>query len=106
MLFAGNERLTGMTILAQPFSPAPRLDRTSPTPLPNALTAGEFRVLSLVAIGHSNSGIADHLCLSPKTVEGRLSSIFDKLGLQESRSANRRVLAVLQFLSWNAEGAR
>jgi DNA-binding CsgD family transcriptional regulator len=37
--------------------------------------------------------------LSPKTVETHIRGAFMKLGIRESPEANRRVLAVLAFLS-------
>lgn len=64
----------------------------------DALTERERDTLALMARGLSNAGIAERLHLSPKTVEGNTASIFTKLGLAPEASANRRVLAVLQFL--------
>lgn len=43
------------------------------------LTAGEQRVVDLLAIGSSNSAIAGELRLAPKTVRNRVSAIFAKL---------------------------
>ncbi|WP_232221638.1 response regulator transcription factor [Nocardioides sp. J54] len=63
-----------------------------------ALTARERSALGLMAQGLSNVAIADELCLSPKTVEAHVSSIFTKLDLPPSERDNRRVLAVLRFL--------
>lgn len=62
------------------------------------LTPREREVLSLMAQGRSNSAIADHLSIGEGTVEKHISSIFGKLGLEESASAHRRVLAVLAYL--------
>jgi DNA-binding NarL/FixJ family response regulator len=62
------------------------------------LTARERDVLSLMAEGRSNSAIADHLSISDGTVEKHISNIFGKLGLDESSSQHRRVLAVLTYL--------
>jgi len=62
------------------------------------LTARERDVLSLMAEGRSNSAIADHLSISDGTVEKHISNIFSKLGLDESSSQHRRVLAVLTYL--------
>ena len=62
------------------------------------LTAREREVLSLMAEGRSNAGIADQLFLSERTVEATCASVFRKLGLELSRDDNRRVLAVLQVL--------
>jgi DNA-binding NarL/FixJ family response regulator len=62
------------------------------------LTLRERDVLSLMAEGRSNSAIADHLSISDGTVEKHISNIFSKLGLDESGSQHRRVLAVLTYL--------
>jgi ATP/maltotriose-dependent transcriptional regulator MalT len=53
---------------------------------PNGLTAREVEVLQLVAVGHTNQGIADELFLSVKTVSRHLSNIYTKIGVS-SRSA-------------------
>lgn len=63
-----------------------------------ALTAKEREVLALVAEGHSNDRIADHLGVSDRTVETHTSRIFTKLGLPADPSTHRRVLAVLAHL--------
>ena len=62
------------------------------------LSAREREVLSLIAEGHSNPGIAERLVVSIKTVESHVHQIFVKLGLPESRESDRRVLAVLRYL--------
>ncbi|HEX7102697.1 MAG TPA: response regulator transcription factor [Nitrolancea sp.] len=62
------------------------------------LTSRERDVLSLMAEGRSNSAIADYLSISDGTVEKHISNIFGKLGLDESSSQHRRVLAVLTYL--------
>jgi DNA-binding NarL/FixJ family response regulator len=62
------------------------------------LTERERQVLALMAEGQSNQGIAEHLYLSPKTVETHVHRIFTKLGLFIDDSSHRRVLAVLTFL--------
>jgi DNA-binding CsgD family transcriptional regulator len=46
------------------------------------LTAQERRVARLVASGASNRQVADTLCLSTRTVESHLASVYRKLGLQ------------------------
>lgn len=45
------------------------------------LTEKEGEVLALVLRGHSNAGIAEHLCLSRSTVKTHMSHIFSKLGV-------------------------
>jgi DNA-binding NarL/FixJ family response regulator len=63
-----------------------------------ALTAREREVLSLMAEGRSNAGIAGALVVSVGAVEKHVASVFDKLGLPPSEGDNRRVLAVLRYL--------
>jgi serine/threonine-protein kinase len=63
-----------------------------------ALTAKEREVLALVAEGHSNERIAEHLGVSDRTVETHTSRIFTKLGLSADPTTHRRVLAVLAHL--------
>jgi DNA-binding NarL/FixJ family response regulator len=64
----------------------------------SALTVREREVLQMIAEGRSNAAIADALFLGIKTVESHVRSILQKLGIPESASDNRRVLAVLTFL--------
>jgi DNA-binding NarL/FixJ family response regulator len=62
------------------------------------LTRREREVLTLMAEGRSNAGIAAALVLSGGAVEKHVASIFGKLGLPPSEGDNRRVLAVLRYL--------
>ena len=62
------------------------------------LTPRELSVLSLIAEGRSNAGIAAALVVSAGVVEKHVASIFGKLGLPPSEADNRRVLAVLRYL--------
>jgi serine/threonine-protein kinase len=62
------------------------------------LSPREREVLSLVAEGLSNKGIADRLYVTERTVEAHVSQVFLKLTLDESPHSHRRVLAVLTFL--------
>lgn len=63
------------------------------------LTPREREVLTLMAEGRSNAAIAGRLFLSASAVTKHIASIFDKLGLAASGEDNRRVLAVLTYLS-------
>jgi DNA-binding NarL/FixJ family response regulator len=62
------------------------------------LTPRETEVLGLMAEGRSNAGIANALVLTVGAVEKHIASIFSKLGLTQSDSDHRRVLAVLTYL--------
>lgn len=64
----------------------------------DALTERERAVLSLMAQGLSNSALSTELCVSAKTVEAHVRSIFTKLDLTPDAGEHRRVLAVLAFL--------
>ncbi len=62
------------------------------------LTERERDVLSLIAEGRSNAGIAEALHLSVKTVEGHVAAVFRALDLHDEGTDNRRVKAALAFL--------
>jgi len=62
------------------------------------LTKREREVLSLMAEGRSNAGIAEQIVVTIAGVERHITSIFDKLGLAQSPEQHRRVVAVLKYL--------
>jgi DNA-binding NarL/FixJ family response regulator len=68
------------------------------TTLLDQLSPRELQVLAHMAEGRSNRAIGEHLHVELKTVETHVSRVFTKLGLDEDRRGNRRVLAVLTFL--------
>ena len=68
-----------------------------------SLTPRESEILAEMAQGKSNSAIATALYVTERAVEKHTNSIFSKLGLSEERDVNRRVKAVLVFLSQQAE---
>ena len=63
-----------------------------------SLTERETDVLALLAEGRSNAAIARQLWTTERTVETHVRHVFAKLGLFDSDSDNRRVLAVLTYL--------
>jgi DNA-binding NarL/FixJ family response regulator len=63
------------------------------------LTAREREVLSQMAQGCRNDTIATRLHLSVRMVEKHINSIFAKLGLSGDTDMDRRVTAVLIYLS-------
>jgi len=64
----------------------------------DVLTPRELEVLTLMAEGRSNAGIAESLVLTVGAVEKHIASIFQKLQLPPSDTDHRRVLAVLAYL--------
>jgi DNA-binding NarL/FixJ family response regulator len=62
------------------------------------LNERERAVLQRMAEGRSNLGIAKQLSLSARTVETHITSVFTKLGLDQTDNDNNRVRAVLTFL--------
>lgn len=63
------------------------------------LTPREREVLGEIAQGKSNAAVAAALVLSERAVEKHINSIFSKLSLTEERDINRRVTAVLMYLT-------
>lgn len=62
------------------------------------LTPREHDVLTLMAEGRSNKGIAEKLVVTVPAVERHVTSIFGKLGMRPATEDHRRVLAVLGYL--------
>ncbi|MDO8187324.1 response regulator transcription factor [Conexibacter sp. JD483] len=62
------------------------------------LTPREREVLTLMAEGKSNRGIAALLQITPAAVDKHATRVFDKLGLGEEAGEHRRVMAVLTRL--------
>jgi DNA-binding NarL/FixJ family response regulator len=63
------------------------------------LTPRELEVLGEIARGRSNAAIAASLVVSPRSVEKHINSVFSKLGLTGPGEVDRRVTAVLLYLS-------
>lgn len=71
-------------------APASALERLSPR---------ERQVLAEMASGKNNAAIARTLVLSDGAVEKHINSVFLKLGVTFEPDGNRRVMAVLRWLS-------
>ncbi|MFD7828976.1 response regulator transcription factor [Kitasatospora sp. NPDC059803] len=67
----------------------------------DALTPREREVLELMAQGHSNRSIAGLLVVSERAVEKHVAAVFAKFDLPATEADNRRVKAVLTYLSEN-----
>ena len=66
--------------------------RSGPSSPADKLTAREREILQLVAEGHPNQSIAEHLVLSVKTVEAHKAHIMQKLGVQRTTDLIRYAL--------------
>lgn len=62
------------------------------------LTPREREVLALMGEGRTNAAIASALVIGTGAVEKNVTAIFQKLGLDDSGTDHRRVLAVLAWL--------
>jgi DNA-binding NarL/FixJ family response regulator len=71
----------------------------------SVLSAREMDVLRLVAEGLANQAIAERLSIGRPAVEKNLTSVFQKLGIDDDAThVNRRVSATLVYLA-NNQGA-
>lgn len=68
------------------------------------LTPRESEILGEMAQGKSNGAIAKALGVSERAVEKHSNAIFSKFGLSEEHDVNRRVKAVLLYLSARTGG--
>ena len=75
--------------------------RAAHSPLSD-LTPREREVLASMAQGRNNAAIAAALTLTPRAVEKHINAIFSKLPLNQAQDVDRRVTAVLLFLSEDA----
>jgi DNA-binding NarL/FixJ family response regulator len=85
---ARGEAIFGPSIarrLTQYFA-APRQEAAETGAFPE-LTERERDILALIALGYTNTAIADRLYLSPKTVRNYVSSIFAKLQVADRAGA-------------------
>ena len=71
-----------------PASTSPAIFKSAPT-YPDDLTAREVEVLRLVAQGWTDAQIAEHLVISPRTVNTHLTSIYRKIQVSSRSAATR-----------------
>jgi DNA-binding NarL/FixJ family response regulator len=96
-LTRSDEEAMTSTLFRSPRAADPAFDETHPDDPLDDLSPRELEVLTLMAAGRSNRAIGEKLGVELKTVETHVSRVFTKLGLNEDRHENRRVLAVLAF---------
>ncbi len=89
---AGGGTVIDPEVVQQILARAPRSD-----PL-DSLTPRERDVLTAMAEGKSNAGIAASLVVGQAAVEKHIGNIFAKLGLLGDSADHRRVMAVLRYL--------
>jgi DNA-binding CsgD family transcriptional regulator len=65
--------------------------RLRKTPVPDELTPQEIQLARIVAQGLSNREAAEHMFLSPKTVEAHLSTMYRKLGVRSRTELAARI---------------
>lgn len=81
---------------------AQQRERSSPL---HAFTERELEVLREMARGQTNVAIARELYVSESAVSKHVSSIFGKLGLTEDAGVDRRVRAVLTYVTHGHDSA-
>jgi DNA-binding CsgD family transcriptional regulator/tetratricopeptide (TPR) repeat protein len=75
---------------AVPAVPQPSVVKPPSAPAyPDDLTAREVEILRLVAQGWTDGQIAEHLVISPRTVNAHLTSIYRKIGVSSRSAATR-----------------
>ena len=68
----------------------PQISTVTPPPsYPDGLTAREVEVLRLLAQGWTDAQIAEHLVISPRTVNRHTTSIYSKLSVSSRAAATR-----------------
>jgi predicted ATPase/DNA-binding CsgD family transcriptional regulator len=75
-----------------PTSPPPAAPAKKPVTFPAGLTAREVEVLRLIAQGWTDAQIAEHLVISPRTVNHHTTSLYSKLNVSSRAAATRYAL--------------
>ncbi len=95
-------RISAGECVIDPTIVAQMLGRRRRPDVLGTLSRREREVLALVAEGRSNATIASELFITPRTVEAHTQRSSRSCDLQADPSSNRRVLAVLTYLRWDA----
>jgi predicted ATPase/class 3 adenylate cyclase/DNA-binding CsgD family transcriptional regulator/uncharacterized protein HemY len=78
------------TPMPEPILVEPSISKPpAPPTYPNDLTEREVEVLRLIAHGWTNPQIAEHLVISPRTVNAHLTSIYRKIQVSTRSAATR-----------------
>jgi DNA-binding NarL/FixJ family response regulator len=92
------QRVAAGETVVDPALVSQLLDRSRADNPLDQLTRREREVLSLMAEGLTDRGIAERLFVTPNTVETHIRHIISKLDLPATSADNRRVRAVLAYL--------
>jgi ATP/maltotriose-dependent transcriptional regulator MalT len=84
-LDAQEKEMTPTSMRAGPL-PTPAMKSAT---FPAGLTAREVEVLRLLAQGRTDAQIAEHLVISPRTVNRHTTSLYSKLGVSSRSAATR-----------------
>lgn len=90
---------TGATVVDQEIAAAAVARAEQVDHSVSRLTRRQREVLSLLAQGLSNAGIAESLVITEKSVVEHVSKVYEALQLPQTGNEHRRVLAVLRYLS-------
>ena len=90
---------TGATVLDEEIATAAVARAQQVDHSVSRLTRRQREVLSLLAQGLSNAGIAESLVITEKSVVEHVSKVYEVLQLPQTGNEHRRVLAVLRYLS-------
>ncbi len=66
----------------------------------NQLTDSQLEILRLAAMGLTNTAIANRRGTSQRTVEQRLQTVYQKLGIEVTGEVNPRVESILQYIEF------
>ncbi len=87
-LAAKRKAIIPTSLPARPAAAPPMKSESSPT----GLTVREREVLRLIAQGWTDAQIAEHLVISPRTVNRHTTSLYSKLGVSSRAAATRYAL--------------